>query len=129
MIDHSELQDILVGARLVELSQDYMLVQKDGVEIRFDFVTDGVECCGFANIETTLLTDDIKEMPAIVKLNFEDSKDERFGGRFCTVNLIGASKQLGRISAEAGSASGWEYGAFASVKCAVKNFEHILAEW
>jgi len=124
-----EFIDILVGARLKELYESYMVVEKGGKILKLDFITDNGDCCGYAEVKATLLTEIDSEAPVITNVLVDEVDDD---GLDCYVSvkivLFGVSKALATILAVAGSGSGWQYGACVMCECR-PNISEVLVEW
>lgn len=113
-----EIFDKLIGSRLISLDNDRMVVEKDGKTYNLDFVLYQGGCiCSYANITNTLLYDVNSETnPVITKVEVND-EDKEADEREITVTLFGMNKAIATIEAEAGSGSGWYYGACVTVEC------------
>lgn len=127
-----KLKELLIGAQLKTIDENGFTVIKDGNEYKFKYKTDrGDRCgCGYAEITDTLLMseEDYLKNPIITNIVI-DSSGQEFGSETIKVVLYGDSKPMYEIEAEAGSGSGWCYGACASVECKLLNYNETLASW
>lgn len=111
-----ELKD-LVGFQIVRLDDESMTVKKNGKEHLLTFAEDYGDCCGYTNVKNSLFFDPniTKRNPVIVNVEYSDE------GKECEsrirITFFGAHKKLAEIEAEAGSGSGWNYGANVVVAC------------
>lgn len=123
------LRDV-IGWKLVEINNDGFKVRGyRGATKTFQFITDQGDCCGYADVVGRLLIETTPErMPVITKVTVESESGD-YEGEVCTVTFFGEDKKLAEIHANAGSGSGYEYGACASVKCVETGDEEVLASW
>lgn len=107
----------LVGFQLLSLTDESMVVVKDKETYVINFECDHGDCCGYANINNTLLFDPKtrKKNPVITNIAVENSGE--YSESIATITLFGENKQIAQINAEAGSGSGWNYGACVTVTC------------
>lgn len=122
----------LIGGQLIELNNDGFVVVKEGKEYHFDFDTDGGDCCGYADIDANFLISDeeLARNPIIVDIEESTNMKGRFSfGDDIVIKFFGEQKQIAQIECEAGSGSGWHYGAWASVTCRETKENRTLVEW
>lgn len=125
-----ELKD-LVGFQLVELNDDTMVVKKDNNVYTIDFNRDEGDCCGYTEVENNLLFDknNTKSNPIITKIETESDTDEYGDYDVINITLFGEYKPMATIRAEAGSGSGWCYGASVTVECKPLQLEETIVSW
>ena len=87
---------------------------------------DSGDCCGFNEIETTLLID--KNSTPIIT-NTEYINDEEGDGERCILTLLGESKPIAEIDTYSSSGSGWGYGACVKLVCNELNINVMLSSW
>ena len=123
-----EIKD-LVGFQLVNLDNDHMIVRKKNQEFVLSFSSDHGDCCGYANIETVLCFDrsSTKRNPVITNVEYADEGSEYQSE--IKITLFGENKKIAEVSAEAGSGSGWSYGANVTVSCNALGINETIVQW
>ena len=117
----------LIGAQILMID-DSIITVKLGDEVhKLEILSYDGGCCGYADFTTNLLysENDIRN-PIITNVEFE-----RTGG-YCDSSVItfyGEHKPLAIIECEAGSGSGWYYGAYVNVHCKSLDIDEDLASW
>lgn len=121
----------LIGAQLVELNGRGFVVRKDGDLVRFSFVEEEGDCCGFSLIETELFIskDELRRNPVITNIQEERLEDEWCSSDNLVITFFGEQKQIAKIDSVSGSGSGWGYGASVSLRCLKTEEEEILTYW
>jgi hypothetical protein len=123
----------LLGMRLEELTEDYMVVSDSKGKYKLEFIKYDGDCCGYSNIATKLYIDKSKkENPVITKVESNRLSDD---GDWLDVTLFGHYKpfaeaeKLAVINFESSSGSGWAYGATITVRCKALNIEEDVTSW
>ena len=118
----------LIGFQLVNLDDEQMIVQKDSKVYTLQFICEDGDCCGFSNVSNTLFIDTVnaKENPIITNIEYDSTNDD---SDIVKITLFGEIKKLAQIEAEAGSGSGWCYGATVTVECKPLEIDETLASW
>lgn len=120
----------LIGAKLIDLDDNCLIVEKDGIRYHISLEEDRGDCCGFNEIETTLLIDE-NNSPIIInteRTTDEDEDDYGYGER-CILTLLGESKPIAEINTYSSSGSGWKYGAYVKLVCNELDINVILSSW
>lgn len=119
----------LIGAQLIEINERGFVVRKDGELIRFSFIEDYGDCCGFNQIKTHLFIskDELRRNPIITNIQ-EDSVHSNDSSDL-TITFFGEQKRIAKIDSMSSSGSGWGYGAFVSLRCLKTKEEEILTQW
>lgn len=120
----------LIGAQLISMDNSGFTVRLPNKEIRcFDFDKDDGGCCGYAEIEGRMLYKQrSRKNPIITNVMIEEIGNDYCSNRI-RVNFFGEDKRLATIESEAGSGSGWCYGASAWVYCRETKETETLVEW
>lgn len=86
------------------------------------------DCCGYADFETKLLysPNDLRN-PIITNVTKEDERG--YDTDSSLVTFYGESKPLAPIESNAGSGSGWSYGAYVTLTCSALDIDEDLAYW
>lgn len=120
----------LVGFQLVYLNDDVMIVKKEDKTYVLEFDYDYGDCCGYAHIKNSLLINENETTcnPIITKI------EDKVGGNGqdranILITLFGGHKLIAEIEAEAGSGSGWSYGAVVTVKCKPLEIDEKIVSW
>lgn len=116
----------LIGAKLIDLDDNCLIVEKDGIRYHINLEEDPGVCGGFNEIETTLLIDE-NNSPIII--NTERTTDENDYGERCIFTLLGESKPIVEINTYSSSDSGWQYGAYVKLVCNELDINVILSSW
>lgn len=118
----------LIGAQILTVNDDSIEVKLGEKTFKLEIVSDGGDCCGYADFTTNLLySENDFRNPIITNVSLEGGE-----GAYCDSSIItfyGESKPLATIESEAGSGSGWSYGAFVSLKCIPLDIDEDLASW
>lgn len=118
----------LIGAQITNIFDEYIEVKKDGRIFKLEIVSDDGDCCGYAEFETKLFyLPNSERNPVItnVTLNYL----ENYNGVSSVLTFYGESKPLATIESEAGSGSGWSYGAYVQLVCKELEIDETLASW
>jgi hypothetical protein len=123
-----EMFEKLIGSQIVNVGDDYIEVKKDDEFFKLEIISDDGDCCGFAEFTTNLLysQNDLRN-PIITNVTKED--DGNSYGDSSVITFFGESKPLATIESNAGSGSGWEYGAYVSLECKLLDIDETLASW
>jgi len=127
--------DNIIGSKLVSLDDKHMLFEKDDKTFTLDFVLNQGGCvCSYAKVTNTLLYDKNSETnPVITKIdavkNPDDDEADYDSSNTCIITLFGLDKAIATIKAEAGSGSGWCYGACVSLVCKNLNINEAVCEY
>jgi hypothetical protein len=118
----------LVGAQILTVNDNSIEVKLDGKTYTLEIISDSGDCCGYADFTTNLLyTENDFRNPIITNVALENKE-----GSYCDASIVtfyGESKPLATIESEAGSGSGWTYGACVSIKCKALDIDEDLASW
>jgi hypothetical protein len=118
----------LIGAQILRVGVDFIEVKKDDEVFKLEIISDDGGCCGYAGFITNLLysENDIRN-PIITNVSLENKENPYEDVSIIT--FFGESKPLATIESEAGSGSGWSYGAFVSLRCKALGIDEYLASW
>lgn len=124
----------LLGMRLEELTEDYMVVSDSKGKYKLEFVKYDGDCCGYSDVETKLYLDETKkENPIITKIESNRINGE---GDFLDVTMFGCyklyveqEKKLAELNFASSSGSGWAYGAAITVRCKALNITEEVTSW
>lgn len=123
-----DMLNYLIGANLIHIDDDIIIVSKDGKEYHFDIKADGGDCRGYSDVETILyISEDEMQRKPIIKNADIDNDDSNGCEEVIKITLFGENKLLAEIIACAGSGSGECCGTYVSVCCReTKIKEHIV---
>lgn len=122
----------LLGMRLEELTEDYMVVSDSKGKYKLEFVKYDGDCCGYSNITTELYIDESKKENPVIT-NFESNRS--IDGDWLDVTLFGKYKpfaeaeRLAVINFESSSESGFVYGATITVRCKALDITEEVTSW
>lgn len=118
----------MIGSRLINITDECMIFEKDGADFVAYFDTCDGDCCGYADIKNTLLFDNSSEInPIITKIEKDDTGSSYHDA--CKITLFGMDKAIATIEAEAGSGSGYCYGACVTVECKGLDLHEDICSW
>ena len=128
------LKEKLIGAQVLAVTDDGATVSIDGEEFVLEVSTYHGDCCGFAEADIKPLTDMLKvyqedttRNPVITDIkttsDFDDCSDQ------IAITFFGESQELFEITGEAGSGSGWAYGATVSIVCDKLKLNEVIVEY
>lgn len=122
------IEEALVGAQLINLTEEYIDVEKNGTRYRINIIEYEGDCCGYNEITTNLFISDknFKRNPIITKVTIED---ENCGGNRVRLVFFGEDNNLGVLDTYSYSGSGWCYGACVTLVCDELNIHTILSTW
>lgn len=120
--------NVLVGAQLINLTEKGFSVIKNGKEYEFTFEKDHGDCCGYNRIKTQLFVDS-NERPVITDIKITDEINDDYNCEKCQVTLFGLDKTIAEINTISSSGSGWQYGAYVKVNCAMLGVDRVLSRW
>lgn len=119
----------LIGAQVVDISEDTIKVKLNDEIYDLKLETDQGDCCGYADFTTNLLYDKHSERnPIITNIEIVSSEEEQYCDRV-KITFYGEYKPLIEIDAEAGSGSGWAYGACVELYCKELDINKRIASW
>lgn len=118
----------LIGAKLIDLDDNCLVVEKDNIRYHIKLEEDPGDCCGFNEIETTLLIDK-NNSPIIINTERTTDKDEYGDGEKCVLTLFGESKPIAEINTYSSSGSGWQYCACVKLVCDILDIDVMLSSW
>lgn len=118
----------LIGAQILTVSVDSIEVKLGDEVFTLEIISDGGDCCGYAEFTTNLLySENDSRNPIITNVSLKSGESDYEDSSVIT--FYGESKPLATIESEAGSGSGWSYGAFVSLKCKALDIDEYLASW
>lgn len=121
---------ILFGAQLVDITDDCLIVKKDGKFHVIKFELDEGDCCGFARMEQKLYFEPNSERnPIITNVASYNVENEYSDGETAKITFYGEYKPLAEINCECGSGSGWQYGACITLVCKSLDIDDVICSW
>lgn len=120
--------DKLVGAQILKVSEDSIEVKLNDKVYTLEVVSDSGDCCGYADFKTNLLYSEGDFRNPIIT-NVEMKEEDSGWDSSSVLTFYGSSKPLASIESDAGSGSGWSYGAFVALQCRVLDINETLASW
>jgi hypothetical protein len=118
----------LIGAQILNVSNDSIEVKLGDEIYTLEIISDGGGCCGYADFTTNLLYSENDFRNPIITNVTIDSDDNNY----CDTSIVtfyGEVKPLATIESEAGSGSGWNYGAFVTLRCKELDIDEDLVSW
>lgn len=119
----------LIGAQILTVNNDSIEVELGEKSYVLEILTDDGDCCGYTNFTTKILysENDIRN-PIITNVS-KEYVDSEIVEEISIITFYGESKPLATIESEAGSGSGWHYGACVTLRCKALNIDEELASW
>ncbi|MDX1769922.1 MAG: hypothetical protein R3328_00205 [Planococcaceae bacterium] len=119
----------LIGAQILTVNEDSIEVKLGENIFKLEIESDGGDCCGYASFTTNLLySENDFRNPIITNVSL-DNEENSYEGDSSVITFYGESKALATIESEAGSGSGWNYGAFVTLRCKALDIDENLASW
>lgn len=119
----------LIGAQILRINETSIDVKLNDEIHTLEIVSDYGDCCGYAVFTTNLLySEEDCRNPIITNVELKNKQDG-YDGESSVITFYGESKPLATIESEAGSGSGWSYGAFVSLRCKELDIDEDLASW
>lgn len=119
----------LIGAQIVKINESSIEVKIGDKIHELEISVDNGDCCGYADFKTNLLYSegDVRN-PIITNVELVANESD-YDGESTVITFYGEDKKLANIESEAGSGSGWSYGACVTLHCKTLNIEETLASW
>lgn len=118
----------LIGAQILTVSDESIEVKLDNKVFTLDIISDDGDCCGYSAFTTNMLySENDSRNPIITNVSLKSGESDYDDSSVIT--FYGESKPLATIESEAGSGSGWGYGAFVSLRCKALDIDEDLASW
>ena len=120
----------LIGYRLEKINDEEIIISKNDKLYVLKFEEDEGGCCGYNELETTLLISD-NNKPIITNIEYKDiSENEDWGdNETIKITFFGENKEIATIKSKSSSGSGWCYGACVTVKCKELNINEVISQW
>ena len=119
--------DKLVGAQVVRINESSIEVKLGDKIHVLEIVVDEGDCCGFANFMTLFYAEENERNPIITNIEVESGGDDY--REVIVVTFYGENRKIASIEAEAGSESGYSYGACVTLKCKTLDIDETLVKW
>ena len=120
--------DKLVGAQVVRATESSIEVKLGDKIHVLEIVADEGDCCGFANFDTTVFYAEGDERnPIITNIEVESDRDDY--RETAIITFYGENRKIASIEAEAGSESGYSYGACVTLRCKTLDIDETLVKW
>lgn len=122
------IQD-LIGYQIINLTNDYLTIQKNNKEYTICFERDEGYCCGFNEIENTLYIDfdNPKNNPVITNIAYD--KNDCGNESTLKITFFGLDKIIAEVNSLSSSGSGYCYGACVYAQCSELNINECLTDW
>lgn len=120
----------LIGYRLEKINNEEIIISKNDKLYELKIEQDDGGCCGYNDLETTLLISD-NSKPVITNIEYEDiTKNEDWGdSETIKITFFGENKEIATIKSKSSSGSGWCYGACVTVKCKELSMNEVISQW
>lgn len=119
----------LIGAQILKIDETSIEVKLREETYTLEIVSNDGDCCGYADFTTNLLySEEDMRNPIITNVELKN-KEGGYDGDSSVITFYGENKELATIESEAGSGSGWNYGACVTLKCKALEIEEDLASW
>lgn len=118
----------LIGAQIISVRNDSISVKLGDAVHTLEIDSDEGGCCGYADFRTNLLySENDFRNPIITKIEKVNEDDDYSDSSVIT--FYGESKPLATIESEAGSGSGYYYGAFVTLQCKSLDIDENLVSY
>ena len=120
----------LIGYKLEKINNNEIVISNDNKLYILKFEEDEGGCCGYNELETTLLIDG-KNKPIITNVKYEDvSEEDKWGAsEIIKITFFGENKEIANIKSKSTSGSGWCYGACVTVNCKELHIHETISSW
>ncbi len=120
----------LIGYKLEKINNNEIVISNDNKLYILKFEEDEGDCCGYNELETTLLIDG-KNKPIITNVKYEDvSEEDKWGeSEIIKITFFGENKEIANIKSKSSSGSGWCYGACVTVNCKELHIHETISSW
>ena len=119
----------LIGAQIVSMDESSIKIKINEEIHVLEILSDGGDCCGYANFKANLLyAEGNIRNPIITNVELNHTEDG-YDSDCSVFTFYGENKELATIESEAGSGSGWSYGAVVTLRCKTLGINEDLASW
>ena len=119
----------LIGYRLEKINDEEIIISKNDKLYVLKIQQDEGGCCGYNELETTLLISD-NNKPIITNVGYEDISDyEHWEDNTIKITFFGENKEIATIKSKSSSGSGRCYGACVTVKCKELSMNEVISQW
>ncbi len=118
----------LIGAQIVDVHEDKILIKLNNHLYVLSIIEDQGDCCGFAEFQSRMFFEkDNERNPIITNITLQE--EDSYDGASAKLTFFGENKELAQVEAEAGSGSGWAYGASVELYCKELDINETLVEY
>ena len=120
----------LIGYKLEKINNNEIVISNENKSYILKFEEDEEDCCGYNELETTLLIDE-KNKPIITNVKYEDvSEEDKWGdSEIIKITFFEENKEIANIKSKSSSGSGWCYGACVTVNCKELHIHETISSW
>lgn len=118
----------LIGSQILKIEDSFITLKKEDKVFTLEFKSDDGGCCGYADFELNVFYDENSERNPIIT-NVDIINTDGYDSETTTLTFYGENKELCNIESNAGSGSGWSYGACVSITCKELGIDEDIASW
>lgn len=119
----------LVGYQLISMTEEKIVVQKNGITYTLMIVEDEGDCCGYNEITAQLYFDENNLTHNPVITNVKVTSKEVGDANEVEITFFGEVKVIAELTSMSSSGSGWQYGACVSIVCKDIDLNETISEW
>lgn len=119
----------LVGYQLISMTEEKIVVQKNGIAYTLMIVEDEGDCCGYNEITAQLYFDENNLTHNPVITNVKVTSKEVGDANEVEITFFGEVKVIAELTSMSSSGSGWQYGACVSIVCKDIDLNETISEW
>lgn len=130
----NKLKEKLIGAQVLQVNSNNIVISINNEEFSLEIESHHGDCCGYAEADIKPLTDvlkvyqeDTSSNPVITDIKTNENSNG--WSEQIEITFFGESQELFEITGEAGSSSGWFYGATVSIVCDKLQLNEMIAEY
>lgn len=118
----------LIGAQILKINESTIDVRLGEETHTLEILSDDGDCCGYSNFDINMkYSENATTNPIITNIEVKDNSSGDSDGMIVT--FYGENKELCEIEADAGSGSGWAYGAIVYMECKTLGIDETLANY
>lgn len=120
-----EWYEKLIGAKLINIGEELITVEKAGKIYEIDIIQDEGMDCGHNEVDANFLAD-IGSKPTITNI----LKYEMYNmGQICVIEFFEKNKTIATLNSKSSSDTDGLNGACVSLHCEALNIDEIITEW
>ena len=120
------MSEVFVGSKLLKITDTDIIIERDGIVYTIEYDIDQGACCSYADVFAKLLVSET-ESPVITSITYKKDNSNYRVCR-CVLTFFGVNRAIADACCQAGSESGYDYGANVQLVCKELRIKEVLIE-